>query len=145
MRCIIANITPNPIHHVLCGFHVVLLRHIGKIMRFLASEHRRSEGLLFPSQYLLWTIFGDPVFDGVGLVGFKSRANVFLLSLAIRSVFVFCWLQCFFFLSMGWYYGAEVFGLIGCLALSPNFAFTTFFNNNNNNPYASGTIFISYE
>ena len=27
----------------------------------------------------LWNDLSDPVFDGVGLVGFKSRANAFLL------------------------------------------------------------------
>ena len=28
----------------------------------------------------LWNDFSDPVFDGVGLAGFKSRANAFLLT-----------------------------------------------------------------
>ena len=28
----------------------------------------------------LWNDFSDPVFDGVGLAGFKSRANAFLLA-----------------------------------------------------------------
>ena len=28
--------------------------------------------------YLLWNDLGDPVFDGVGLAGFKSRVNAFL-------------------------------------------------------------------
>ena len=38
-----------------------------------------------------------------------------------------------FFLSMGWYCGAGVFGLIGCIPLSLSLALPTFFNNNNNN------------
>ena len=36
-------------------------------------------------------------------------------------------------LSIGWYCGAGVFGLIGCISLSPSLALLTFFNNNNNN------------
>ena len=38
-----------------------------------------------------------------------------------------------FFLSIGWYCGAGVFGLIGCIPLSLSLALPTFFNNNNNN------------
>ena len=55
---------------------------------------------------------GDSVFDGVGLAGFKSRANAFLL--AARSIFAS---YCFPFLSfhsVGWYCWAGVFGLMGC-------------------------------
>ena len=37
-----------------------------------------------------------------------------------------------FFLSVGWYCGAGVFGLIGCISLSLSLALQTFFNNNNN-------------
>ena len=36
-----------------------------------------------------------------------------------------------FFLSMGWYYGTEIFGLMGCQSLHPGLALPTFFNNNN--------------
>ena len=36
-------------------------------------------GLLYPSR-CLWNDLSDPVFDGVGLAGFKSRANAFLLA-----------------------------------------------------------------
>ena len=37
-----------------------------------------------------------------------------------------------FFLSIGWYCGAGVFGLIGCISLSLNLSLPTFFNNNSN-------------
>ena len=40
-----------------------------------------------------------------------------------------------FFLSIGWYYGAGGFGLIGYTSLSLSLALPTFFNNNNNNNY----------
>ena len=33
---------------------------------------------------------------------------------------------------IGWYCGAGVFGLIGCISLSPSLVLLTFFNNNNN-------------
>ena len=33
-----------------------------------------------PFSVLLWNNLSDPVFDGVGLAGFKSRANAFLLA-----------------------------------------------------------------
>ena len=32
-----------------------------------------------PFSVSLWNDLSDPVFDGVGLAGFKSRANAFLL------------------------------------------------------------------
>ena len=37
-----------------------------------------------------------------------------------------------FFLSIGWYCGTGVFGLIGCISLSLSLALPNFFNNNNN-------------
>ena len=40
------------------------------------SQYRRS---FAPLSVSLWSNLSDPVFDGVGLVGFKSRANAFLL------------------------------------------------------------------
>ena len=40
-------------------------------------QYRRA---FIPLSISLWKDLGDPVFDGVGLAGFKSRANAFLLS-----------------------------------------------------------------
>ena len=54
-------------------------------MRLLAAEPRSIAGLLFPCQYLCGTIYSDPVFDGVGLAGFKSRANALLLAWQLAS------------------------------------------------------------
>ena len=45
--------------------------------RFRTSQYRRSFILLSAS---LWNDLSDPVFDGVGLAGFKSRANAYLLA-----------------------------------------------------------------
>ena len=33
-----------------------------------------------PLSVSLWNDIGDPIFDGVGLVGFKRRASAFLLA-----------------------------------------------------------------
>ena len=67
----------------------------------------------------LWNDLADPLFDGVWLAGFKSRANAFLLALVALSLLssstIFPFL---FFLSLGWYWWAFVFGLIGCISLS---------------------------
>ena len=45
--------------------------------RCRTSQYRQTFILLSVS---LWNDLGDPVFDGVGLVGFKTRANAFLLA-----------------------------------------------------------------
>ena len=36
--------------------------------------------VFIPLSVFLWNDLSDPVFDGVGLAGFKSRANAFLLA-----------------------------------------------------------------
>ena len=45
--------------------------------RCRTSQHRRS---FVPLSVSLWNDLSDPVLDGVGLAGFKSRANAFLLA-----------------------------------------------------------------
>ena len=72
----------------------------------------------------LWNDLANPVFDGVRLAGFKS------LRCSIPSIIFYSSLL--FFLSIGWYCGAGIFGLIGCISLSLSLALPTFFNNNNN-------------
>ena len=62
-------------------------------MPLLATEHRCTELLLFPSQESLWNDFGDPVFDRVGLASFKNSANGFSLTEAALPLFAF---YCFF-------------------------------------------------
>ena len=81
----------------------------------------------------LWNDLADPVFDGVGLASFRSRANAFLLPLAALSIWSSTLFPFLFFLSIGWYCGAGVFELIGCTSLSLSLALPTFFINNNNN------------
>ena len=45
--------------------------------RCRTSQYRRT---FVPISVSLWNDVADPVFDGVGLAGFKSRENVFLLA-----------------------------------------------------------------
>ena len=48
----------------------------------ITSQYRRS---FVPLSVSLWNDLSDTVFDGVGLAGFKSRANAFLLALSALS------------------------------------------------------------
>ena len=77
--------------------HAVLWSHIGILMRLLAAEPRSTTGLLFTS---LWPVERS-VFDGVGLAGFKSRADAYLFALAALSFFVFYSIFPLFFLFIG--------------------------------------------
>ena len=45
--------------------------------RYRTSQYYRT---FIPFSVSLWNDLADPVFDGVGLAGFKSRANAFLLA-----------------------------------------------------------------
>ena len=45
--------------------------------RCRTSQYRRA---FIPFSVSLWNDVADPVFDGVGLAGFKSRTNAFLLA-----------------------------------------------------------------
>ena len=67
-------------HMVQCGLQAVLWSHIRILMHRLAAKPRSTAGLLLPLWVSLWNDLANPVFDGVGLEGFKSRANAFLLS-----------------------------------------------------------------
>ena len=56
---------------------LVAHRHSFAPPRCRTSQYRRS---FVPHSVSVWNDLSDPVFDGVGLVGFKSRANAFLLA-----------------------------------------------------------------
>ena len=68
-----------PVPYVPDRLHAAL-SHIGSLLRLLAAEPRSIARLLFPLTVSLRNDLSDPVFDGVGLAGFKSRANAFLLA-----------------------------------------------------------------
>ena len=68
-------------------------RHSFASPRCRASQYRRT---FVPLSVSLWNELGDPVFNGVGLVGFMGRANAFLLA---QSALSFCllflpWICC---------------------------------------------------
>ena len=56
-----------------------LVAHVHSVAppRCRTSQYRRT---FVPLTVSLWNDLSDPVFDGVGLAGFKSRANAFLLA-----------------------------------------------------------------
>ena len=81
---------------------LVAHRHSFAPPRWRTSQCGRS---FVPLSVSLWNDLSDPVFDGVGLAGFKSRANAFLLA---RSAFSFFVSYCFVFFFLPW---------VGCMGL----------------------------
>ena len=79
----------------------------------------------------LWNDLANPVFDGVGLMGFKSRANVFFIGLSCSVLTIIFSFSLLFFLFIGCFCGVGVFGLIGCTSLSLTFTLPTFLHSNN--------------
>ena len=111
-----------------CELHAVLWSHNDILMRLLATEPYSTTGLLFISQCqcgtILLTLY-SMVWDWR-----VSRARPMLkywpkLLYLFSSSTIFPFL---FVLSIGWYCGAGVFGLMGCICTTT----TSFFNNNNN-------------
>ena len=78
--------------------------------RCRTSQYRRS---FIPLSVSLCNDLADPVFDGVGVAGFKSRANALLLAQLLAPFHVSYCFPYLFFPSMGWYCGVGVLGLIG--------------------------------
>ena len=56
---------------------LVAHKHAFAPPRCRTSQYRRT---FVPHSVSLWNDLSDPVFDGVGLAGFKSIANAFLLA-----------------------------------------------------------------
>ena len=92
--------------------------------RCRTSQCRRT---FVPLLVFIWNDLAYSEFDSVELASFKSRANAFLLALATLSLLFSTVFPFLFFLSCG----AGVFGLIGCLSLSPSLELPISFNNNN--------------
>ena len=103
--------------HCLCRMSrrvllVVLWLLIGTRSRLLLRRTSQYHRSFVPLSASLWNDLSDPVFEGVWLTGFKSRANALLLA---WSAFLFCLLLFYLlFPSMGWLCGVGVFGLIEC-------------------------------
>ena len=76
----------HPLNDALSGPYVAVRVTLGALVaqwytyappRCGTSQYRRTFVALSVS---LWNDLADPVIDGVGLAGFKSRANAFLLA-----------------------------------------------------------------
>ena len=87
--CMLFKIKSNPMHPLsgelplpyvparVTRGALVAHRHSFASPRCRSSQCRRS---FVPLSVSLWNDLSDPVFDGVGLAGFKSRATAFLLA-----------------------------------------------------------------
>ena len=83
------KIKSNPMHPLSCALPLAYVparvnrsalvahRHSFAPPRCRNSKYRRT---FVPLSVYLWNDLSDPVFYGVGLAGFKSRANAFLLA-----------------------------------------------------------------
>ena len=60
-----------------------LISHKSKTPRYRTSQYRMTFISLSVS---IWNDHGDPVFDGVGLAGFKTISSASLLTLAASSL-----------------------------------------------------------
>ena len=80
--CILFKIKSNPMHPVYVPALVtrgalVAHKHSFAPPRCRTSQYRRT---FVPLSVSLWNDLSNPVFDGVLLAGFKTRANAFLLA-----------------------------------------------------------------
>ena len=78
----------HPLNDALPGPHVPVRVRCGVLVahrytyappRCRTSQYHRT---FVPISVSLWNDLADPVFDGVGLMGFKSRANGFFIGLS---------------------------------------------------------------
>ena len=111
-----------------CGLPAVLWSHICIVNQFLAAQPRSTAGPLFlsrcPRGTILLTLY-SMVWDWR-----VSRAGP-MFFIGLSCSIPFCLLLFFpFFLSICWYRGAGVVGLIRCRLLSLSLALRTSFNNN---------------
>ena len=88
LLCMLCKIRCNPMHPL---YGALIVPYVPvRVTRGAVIAHRytyehprcrasRTAGLIRLS-VSLWNDLADPVFDGVGMAGFKSRANAFLLA-----------------------------------------------------------------
>ena len=83
------KIKSNPMHHLRTALPLPYV--LARVTRGALVAHRHSSipplcrtsqnrRTFVPLLVSLWNDLSDPVFDGVRLAGFKSRANAFLLA-----------------------------------------------------------------
>ena len=145
--CMLYKIRCNPMHPLYAALPVpyvpvrvtrsavIAHRYTYAPPRCRTSQYRRTFILLSVS---LWNDLCYPVFDGVGLAGFKSRANAFFwLSCSLTFcllLFSFSLLSFYGLVLLGW-------GLWTDRVLIALYSPTVFNNNNNNNPLLLRTLF----
>ena len=137
------KISCNPMHHLygaqtmpyvpvrVTGFDFI--SHIGKLMCLLAAEPAQYRRTFTPLSVSLWNDLAYPVFNGVGLSIFKSRANANAILLTLATGSIFC--QLLFYLSLLSPYRLVLWGWglrTDRKSLSPSLALPTSFKNNNN-------------
>ena len=138
--CLLLKIKSNPMHPLRGAFLLpyvparvtrgalpsVAHRHWYVPPRCRTSQHC---GSFMPISESLWNNLGDLVFDGVGFMGFKCRANAFLLALSAHHFVSYYFL--FFFLPwlVVWGWGLRI-GIV--FSLSSNLALLTLFNPSRN-------------
>ena len=83
--CMLYKIGCNSVHPLNCALPGPYVPVLGDSAppRCRTSQYSRT---FIPLSVPLWNDFANPVFDGVGLAGFKSRANAFLLAFAAFSL-----------------------------------------------------------
>ena len=120
----------QPIHTLNYRCALVAHRYTYALPRCRTLQYSKT---FIPFSVSLWNDLANSVFDGVS-GGFQEQGQRFfiVLSCSIPTI-VFYFFPFLFFLSIGWYCGAGVFGLIRCTSLSLSLALPTFFNNNDNN------------
>ena len=87
--CMLFKIKSNPMYPLSCALALLYVpvhvthfafvdhKHSFALPRFMTYQYHRS---FVPLSEFLSNDLSDPVFDGVGLAGFKSRAYSFLLA-----------------------------------------------------------------
>ena len=137
--CMLFKIKSNPMHplsgalpfphvpaHVTCGA-LVAHRHSFAIPCLRTSQYPRT---IVPLSVSLWNDLSDPVFDGVGLASFKSRANAFLFAWSALSLVSPILSSSSFHGLVVWVWSLWTDRMS---SLSPGLAQRTPNNNNNNN------------
>ena len=96
-----------------CGLHTALRLHIGILMRLLAAEPCSTAGILLPCHYLCGTILVTPYLMVWDFLVSRAGPMPFYWPSCSHLLVSYCF-PFLFFHSLGWYWGAGVFGLLGC-------------------------------
>ena len=98
----------NPIHPFYAALPVPVrvTRCFGHMSEYIRVSSKYCRTFISLSVFL-WNDLADCVFDGVGLVGYKSKPMFFISRSCLPSFVIYCFSFHFFF-PIGWYCGAVV-------------------------------------